>query len=211
MQFVVDAGVKPQFFHHILAFVRPAGNAHRAAAARFGQRAKGTAHRATGRADGHGFTRFGCANLHQAVPGRYTGHADCAQIGAQGDVRRIHFFQGAWLASIDHAVLLPAAHADDLVTDFVSFILRFHHFTNRAAAHGLAQGLRRGVAFGVVHAAAHVGVKAEEVMAHQNLAGCQRRRLRKHQFEVAGRCLASGAVVKVDLFVLGHGILRCVV
>jgi hypothetical protein len=43
---IVDAGVKAQFVHRVFAFVRAAGNAHHAAAARLGQGAKGTAHRA---------------------------------------------------------------------------------------------------------------------------------------------------------------------
>jgi hypothetical protein len=56
-------------------------------------------------------------------------------------------------------------------------VAAFHHLAHGAALHHLAQRLRLGVALGVVHAAAHVRVEAQEVVAHQHLAVLQRRRV----------------------------------
>ncbi len=104
-------------------------------------------------------------------------------------------------SAVDDAVFLPAAHADDLVADLELGRAALHHFAGRAALHHLAQRLRRGVALGVVHAAAHVGVQAEEVVPHQHLAVLQRRRVGDDQLEIGGRGLALRAVVEQDLFV----------
>jgi hypothetical protein len=167
---VVDTGVKAELVHGVGALVRAAGNADHAAAARLGQRRKGTAHGAGGGADDHGFTGLGRDDLDQPVPGRDAGHADRAQVVAQRHVGGVHLAQRAGLVGVDHAVLLPAAHADDLVAGLEARVLRLDHLADDAALHHLAQRLRLGVALAGVHAPAHVGVQAQEVVLHQHLA-----------------------------------------
>ena len=119
--------------------------------------------------------------------------------------RGIDLAQGTRLIGVDHAVLLPAAHAHHLVTDGEFGIFRLHHFAHGTAAHGLAQRLRRGVTLGVVHAATHVGVQAQKVVAHQHLAVLQCGRVADDQLEIAGDGFARGAVVEMDLLVCGIG------
>ena len=58
---------------------------------------------------------LGCDDLHQAVPGGDAGHADGAQVVRQRHMGGVDLAQRARLVGIDHAVLLPAAHADHLV------------------------------------------------------------------------------------------------
>ena len=116
----------------------------------------------------------------------------------------VHLAQGTRLIALDHAVLLPAAHADHLVANGVLRASRLDHFADRTAAHGLAQRLRCGIALGVIHAATHVRVQAEVVVAHQHLAVLQGRCLCHYALEIAGLGFADRAVVEVDLDVLGH-------
>ena len=72
--FVIDASVKAQLFHHVIAFVLPASKTHHAATTGFGQGAKGAADCATGCTDGHGLTRFGVDDAHQAMPRCHAWH-----------------------------------------------------------------------------------------------------------------------------------------
>jgi hypothetical protein len=74
------------------------------------------------------------------------------------------------MGAVADAVELPAEHADHLVADGELRVLRGHHLARRAADHDVAEVHRRGVGLGVVHAAAHVGVEREEMVAHQHLA-----------------------------------------
>ncbi|MNT53534.1 hypothetical protein D3C72_1906230 [compost metagenome] len=83
-------------------------------------------------------------------------------------------------------------------------MLAFGHFAHGATDHDFAQALRCGVALALVHAAAHVGVQAQKVVAHQHLAVFQRGRVHRHQLEVAGHGFALGAVVENDLLVAWH-------
>ena len=107
----------------------------------------------------------------------------------------VNLAQRAWQVGIDHAVLLPAAHADDLVANGELGVARFGDLAYRAATHGLAQRLGLGIAFGVVHATTHIRIQAEEVVAHQHLAVRQGRGLAHYQFEVTGNCFPHGPVV----------------
>ena len=202
---VVNAGVKAQLFSGVLALVRTTGNAHHTAAAGFGQGSKRTAHRAGRSAHHHGVAFLGGNDLDQAIPGRHAGHADGAQVVRQRHMGRIDLAQRTRGIGIHHAVLLPAAHAHHLVAHGVLGVAAFHHLAHRAANHHFAQGLRCGVALALVHAAAHVGVQAQVVVAHQHLAIGQRRGLCRHQLEVAGHGFALGAVVEEDLLIDGHG------
>ena len=71
--------------------------------------------------------------------------------------------------------------------------------------------LRHGVAFGTVHAAPHVRVQAEKMVAHQHLNVLRRRRLAAHKREIAGHGHGHGldhrAVVQVYLQVQCRGAL----
>jgi hypothetical protein len=82
----------------------------------------------------------------------------------------IDLAQQAGRGAVEHRVLLPAAGADHLVAGGKVRVARFDHLTDRAALHHGVQRLRRRIALAVVHAAAHVGVQAQVVVAHQHLA-----------------------------------------
>ena len=204
MHLVVNAGVKTQLFGGVLALVRTTGNTHHAAAAGFGQGSKRTAHRAGRSAHHHGVAFLGGNDLDQAIPRRHAGHTDGAQVVRQRHMGRIDLAQRTRGIGIHHAVLLPAAHAHHLVAHGVLGVAAFHHLAHRAANHHFAQGLRCGVALALVHAAAHVGVQAQVVVAHQHLAGLQRGGVGGDKLEVAGNGFALGAVVQNDLLVAWH-------
>ena len=201
---VVDAGVKAQFFHSVLALVGATGNAHRTAAPGLGQSGKGAAHGASSGAYHHGVAFLGRNDLDQAVPGRDTRHAHGAQVVRQRHMGGIDLAQRAGLLGIDHAVFLPAAHAHHLVAHRVLGMLALGHFTHGATDHDFAQRLRCGVALALVHAAAHIGIQAQKVVAYQHLAVLERGRVGGHQLEVAGHGFALGAVVENDLLVAWH-------
>lgn len=80
----------------------------------------------------------------------------------------------------------------------------FHHLAHRAALHDLAQRLGLGIALGVIHAAPHIGVQTQVVVAHQHFTILQRGQLGLRQLEVALYRLARGAVVEKNLLVHGH-------
>ena len=113
--------------------------------------------------------------------------------------------QRAELGCVHHAVFLPAAHTDHLIAHGKFRVLGLYHLTHGATNHGLAQRLGLGIVFAIVHAAAHVRVQAQVVVAHQHLANLQRRCVAGHQLEVAGKRFAGGAVIEVDLLVGWHG------
>ena len=210
MQLVINAGIKAQFSHCVLAFIWPTGNAHRAATARLGQRGKGAAHRARSRTDHHGVTRFRDDDFDQTIPGGDAGHTDSTQVGTQRYMGGVDLAQRTELGCIHHAVLLPATHAYHLVARREFRVLGFKYLTDGTATHGLAQGLWLGIALGIVHAAAHVRVQAQVVMAHQHLTVLQGRCVAGDQLEVAGQCFTGGTVVEVDLLISGHGeVSRC--
>ena len=123
----------------------------------------------------------------------------------QGHVGGVNLAQRARLGSIDHAVLLPAAHAHHLVARFEFGVLGLDHLAHRATNHHLAQPLRCSVALAVVHAAAHVGIQAQEVVLDKHLAIFQRRGVGGDQLEVVSGCFALRAVVEHDLLVAWHG------
>jgi hypothetical protein len=206
VRLVIDAGVKAQLLGGVAAFVGAARNAHRTAAPGLGQRGKGAAHRAGGGAHHHGVARLGRNDLDQPVPGRDAGHAHGAQVVRQGHMGGVHLAQGAGGVGIDHAVLLPATHAHHLVARGVLGVAALDHLAHRAADHHAVQRLGGGVALALVHAAAHVGVQAEVVVAHQHLAVLQRRRVGGDEAEVLHRGFALGAAGKQDLLVAGHGL-----
>ena len=91
--------------------------------------------------------------------------------------------------------MLPAAHAHHLVANRIFGVLGFHHLAHRAANHHLTQTLRSGVALAVIHPAAHVGVKAQVMMAHQDLAILQRRERLADELEIRRTGFYSWAVV----------------
>mmetsp|Transcript_37528 Transcript_37528/g.87551 ORF Transcript_37528/g.87551 Transcript_37528/m.87551 type:complete len:216 (+) Transcript_37528:892-1539(+) len=206
MLLVVDAGIEAEFFGHVAALVGAAGNAHRTGTAGLGELAHGRADRAAGGADHHGLARLGRDDLHEAVPGRDAGHADRAQVGRQRDVGGVDLLQHAALRGVDGDELLPAAHADDPVAHREVRVLRLHHLTDRAADHDFVQRLGGCVALALVHAAAHIGVEAQEVVAHPHLAIGQRGQRRFDEPEVVGLDLALRAGGEDDLAVEGaHG------
>ena len=206
---VVDAFVEAEFFNHLTAFVRPTGQAHRARPAHLGELTDRAANGAAGGADDHRFTGLRVDDLHQPVPAGHAGHAHRAEVGRQRDVGRVDLLNHAALGRIDDLKLLPAAHADDLVADGKVRILRLDHLARRAADHHLVQRLRRRVALALVHAAAHVRIEAQVVVAHQHLPLGQRRQGLFDQLEVVGRRLALRAGGKVDLAVGGHVGVSC--
>ena len=205
MLLVVQAGVKAEFGGGVLAFLGPARNADHPAAARLGQRRKRTAHGAGGRAHHHGLAGLRLNDLDQTVPGGDARHADRAQVMRQRNMRRVNLAQRAHLLCVDHAELLPATHADDGVARLEFWRAAFKHLAGRAALHDLPERLRCRVALGVVHAAAHVGVQAQKVVAHQHLAVLQGWRFSRDQLEVTGACFANRARVQKDLEIGRHG------
>ena len=78
-------------------------------------------------------------------------------------------------------------------------MLRGDDHADRAALHHLVERLRLGVALGVVHAAAHVRVEAQEVVAHEHLALARRADRLLDEAEVVGAGLAARARDEVDL------------
>ena len=114
MELVVDAGVKAQLGGGVLAFVRAARNADHAATTCLGQRRKGAAHRARGRAHHQGLAGLGLDDLDQPVPGGHARHADRTQVMRQRHVGGVHLAHRAGCFCIDHAEFLPAAHAHHL-------------------------------------------------------------------------------------------------
>jgi hypothetical protein len=80
-------------------------------------------------------------------------------------------------------------------------MLRRDDDAHGAALHDLVERLRLGVALGVVHAAAHVRVEAEEMMAHQDLTFAGRAERLLDEAEVLGAGLAGRARDEVDLTV----------
>ena len=139
---VVDAGVEAELVDHVVALVGAAGDADGAAATRLGQLADRAADRAAGRAHDDGLARLGLDDLHQPVPGRDAGHADRAQVRRERHARGVDLAQHAGLRRVDHRVLLPAAHADDLVAGLVAGVSRLDHLAHRAADHHRVQRLR---------------------------------------------------------------------
>ena len=193
--FVVDAGIKAQFIHHVVAFVFATGNAHHAAATGLGQCAVSTAHCAAGRAHCHRLARLGVDDFDQAIPSGHAGHAHSAQIVRQRHMGGVDFAQCTDHIGIHHAVLLPAAHAHHLVTGLEFGVAAVHHLAHGAANHDFAQRLGHGVALALVHAAAHVGVQAHVVVANQHLAILQLRQRHLDHFEVIDGGFALRAVV----------------
>ena len=85
---------------------------------------------------------------------------------------------------VDHAVILPTAHALNSLTHRKLCIFAFGHLTHSATNHGFTQGLRLGIIFTGIHAAAHVGVKAEVMVFDQDLPLLQCRRFCRDHFEI---------------------------
>jgi hypothetical protein len=110
----------------------------------------------------------------------------------------------AGCVGVDRGVLLPAAHADDLVAGLEARVARLDDLADRAADHHLVERLRLRVALAVVHAAAHVGVEREEMVAHQHLAVGERRQRRLDEAEIGCRRFALRARCEKDLFVGRH-------
>ena len=207
VQLVIDAGVKAQLVHGVLAFFGTTGDTDDTAAAGFGQRSESTAHRARRGADHHGFARLGVDDLHQTVPGGHARHAHGAEVMGQRHMGGVDLAQRARLTRVHHAVVLPAAHADHLVASVEFGVFALHHLTHGATDHDFTQGLGSRVALAVVHAPAHVGVEAEKVVLDQHLAFGQCRCLDGHELEVVGRGFTLGAIVENDLLIGWHGVL----
>ena len=167
--FVIDASVKAQLFHHVIAFVLPASKTHHAATTGFGQGAKGAADCATGCTDGHGLTRFGVDDAHQAVPCGDTWHTDSTQEVADRHMGGIDLAKHGRHIGVHHAVGLPSAHAHHLVAHRKFGMTAFNHLTHSACDHDRVQGLWRGIAFTVIHAATHIGVKTHVLVLDQHL------------------------------------------
>ena len=75
---------------------------------------------------------------------------------------------------IDHAVSCQPPMPTTLSPTACQALVAFH-LAHRAANHHFAQAAGCGVALALVHAAAHVGVQAQVMVAHQHLAVGQRR------------------------------------
>jgi len=160
---VVDAGVEAQLVDHVIALVLAAGETHDAAALELGELADHATDRARGGADRHGLAGLGVHDPVQAIPRRHARHADRAQVGRQRNMARVHLLHAAPVGDAD---LLPAEHADHVVAHRIGRVLgRFHH-AHRAADHHLVQRLRLRVRLAVVHAAAHVRIERQEMVAH---------------------------------------------
>src|SRR6185369_16835009 len=157
-------------------------------------------------ADDDRLPRLRLADLHEAVPRGDPGHADRTQIRRERHVLGVDLAQHAGLAAVDDRVLLPATVADDVVAGLVVRMARFDDFADGAALHHLVERLRLRVALGVVHAAAHVRVEAQEVVANEHLPLARRTDGLFEQAEVVGRRLAARTRDEMDLSIdLRHG------
>jgi len=103
------------------------------------------------------------------MPGGDAGHTDCTQVMADGHMRRVYFAQSAGHVGVNHAIGLPATHADHFVAGRKSRVAAFNHFTDGTAYHHAVERLRQGLAFDVVHAPAHVRIEAEVFVFDQHL------------------------------------------
>ncbi len=201
---VVDAGVEAEFVTHVGAFLGSTGDADRAAARHLRELTHDRTHGAAGCRHQHRFAGLRLADLVQAVPGRDARHADGTEVGRERDVLGLDLVQAG---AVRDAVLLPAEVADDRVTDSELRVLGGFDDAGRAADHRLAERLRRRVRLGVVHAAAHVRIERQEVIAHQDLAGADARDRNALETEIVRRDGATlRAAGKDDALVgLGHG------
>ena len=107
---MVDAGIKAEFPHHIVAFLSSSGNAHDVAAKAFGELANDGAHRAACRVHHHGLARLGLTDVDEARPSGDPWHAQNAEVGACGYSGRVDAFDKP---CIHGGVGLPAAVGED--------------------------------------------------------------------------------------------------
>ena len=108
------------------------------------------------------------------------------------------------LVSIDHAVFLPAAHADHAVAGGKFGVAAVHHLAHGAANHHAVERLRRDIAFAVVHATTHIRVQAQEMVPHQHLALQQAGDGCADPCKVVCAGFAAGALCQLPLVVDGH-------
>ena len=107
----------------------------------------------------------------------------------------IDFTQHAGGVAVHNAVVLPSTHAHHFVAHMEFRVFAVHHLANGAANHDLAKRLWHCVTFAVIHAATHIRIQTQIMVTHQDLVLREGRRFSGHQFEVAGRRFALGAVV----------------
>src|SRR5262249_49552278 len=150
---VIDADVVTQFTGCIGAFFRAAGDADRSRAGELGQLTDHSADRARRRGHDNRLALFRRDDFIETVPGGNARHADRTEISLDRNARSIDHAQ---IAAFAQRIVLPAAHADDLVANLETLVVRGDDLADRTTDHDRAELLRLGVGFGVVHATAHV-------------------------------------------------------
>jgi hypothetical protein len=88
--------------------------------------------------------------------------------------------------AVGHGVFLPAEHAGDVRADLEIGMARRHHLADGEGAHHAAKRHRLGVVGHRRHPAAHGGLDAEVMVAHQEFAIRQPRHRRLGKGEVLG-------------------------
>jgi hypothetical protein len=172
-----------------------AGDADRATAGQAGELPDHAAHRTGGRRHHDGLARLGSDDLVQSVPGRHPGHADRAQVGGQRHALRVDNVQAATVANRQ---LLPAEIAGHAVARLEARVAGLDHRARGAPAHGFVERLRLHVAAPLVHAAAHVRIERQPLVAHQQFTVLQRRRFHRLEAEVVRRDPALRATGEDD-------------
>ena len=170
MSLVINTRVKTKFIDDIGTLVRATCDTDCASPMVLGELADRTANCTAGSRDHDGLARLGFADFQKTVPGRNTRHSDRPKVCRQRYMLGIDFPNSPGLIRIDHAELLPSTHANDRIANGVLRMAGCDDFTNRSTNHDGIDRLRSGVVLAVIHTTAHVGVKAEVMMAHQNLA-----------------------------------------
>ncbi len=117
---VIDAGIKAQFLHHVLAFFRTAGQPHGPRAFDLGNLAHGHAHR-TRRAGNHDcVTGFQRSNFQQTKVSGQPGHSERAQKNRQ---RRQPGINLVYAFAIGQRIFLHAKHSYHVIADSKARVL----------------------------------------------------------------------------------------
>ena len=202
---VVEAGGVAQRLDGEAAFLGAAGDADGAGAGEEGELAGDGAHGAGGGGDDDGLAGLGLADIGHAEIGGEARHPE----QAEGEARMRHGGDAGEAGGGDGAVLLPAIAADDAVAGREASGVGALDGADAGAFHDGAEGDRGRVGLGGAHAAAHVGVEREELVAEQDLAVRGGGDVRVVELEAIGGGGAFGAAAEEDLLVGHRGALGC--
>ncbi len=199
---VVDAGVEPELAHDVVALCLAARNADHTATLELRELSDHAADRARSSGDDDGLARLRLGDVEQAHPGGDPGHAEHAERIRGRRPRGVHL---AHARAVGDGVLLPAERSGHEVALSEAWMPRFDHLADRAAGHHLAELDVLRVRLLRVHAAAHVRVEREPVIADQELAvaGLGQRHCLEPEVRFGDPALRPAD--EKDLTICGHG------